>query len=204
MNRSIERYIETGKHDLHWYRDTEILFLELYGPSQLHLVTQLFAATSINSSLPSNVRLFRKALYEIEHSLPFSSYLPVMLLQLNHIRNGQPMSGRKINSFAKAMSGDKNAVVVDIWLLRAFGLDVDRKGTRKTMSASDKQYDLIELWVREYADLKNFEPREVSAMIWSGVRTLTTGKKLTRYDEVLRFQNFNMYENNSSRTPTVC
>lgn len=68
----------------------------------------------------SNVTLFRR--YEIENDLPVGNYLPNIQDQLRLIRSGQPLSGRKINAFARAMAGDQNAVVVDIWLLRAFDL----------------------------------------------------------------------------------
>lgn len=178
-------FIGLGEHDKEWYKETEQLFVRLYGLNKLPLVTQLFAATSINSTLKSNVRLFRKAYHEMENNLPFSNYLPNIKIQLEHIRAGRPMSGRKITNFAAAMSGDFKAVVVDKWLLRAFDYPND--------SATKKQYDFIEAWVIDYAFTHGYAPREVSAMIWSGVRIHFTGSKLTRYDKILEQQEFNMF-----------
>lgn len=159
-------------------------------------MTQLFAATSINSSLKSNVRLFRKALHEHENLLPFSVYLPVMLLQLKRIRAGEPIQGRKINSFAAAMSGDPNAVVVDIWLMRAYGEEVRyvHKGVTRNASPTSKQYDQIENHVRYLAYQKDLEPRQLSTMIWSGVRIATNNDRETHYENVLRQQLYNMFE----------
>lgn len=187
-------YIDKGYHDRHWYADTQRLFEYLYGAERLPLITQLFAATSINSSLKSNIRLFRRALNEIDKGEPRGGYLPVMAQQIDHIRNGRPLSGRKINSFARAMSGDTEAVVVDVWLKRAF--DEDQKYIRirngnaleRSSGASDWQYNVIEAYVRNEASRRGLEPREVSAMIWSGIRG-----GVTRYDQYLLMQEYNMF-----------
>ncbi len=187
----IPHYLKVGAKDKNWYAECQRLFEELF-PNRLPLVANLFAATSINSSLKSNIRLFRKALHELDNNLPFSNYLPVMKLQLERIRVGEEISGRKIKSFARAMSGDPNAVVVDIWLLRAFGMGRMFRG--KISSATNKEYDLIELYCRELAIKEGMQAREVSAMIWSGVRITHTGDKETHYRNILRHQLFNMFE----------
>lgn len=189
----IAEYIRKGGKDKTWYADTQALFVELFGAEYLPLVTKLFAATSINSSLKSNIRLFRRALYEIDNGLPIGNYLPVIAQQIDAIRNGRPMGGRKINSFAAAMSGDVNAVVVDIWLLRAFGEDRkyyrEESETFRSGGATGRQYDIIEAYVRHEAKIRGLDAREVSAMIWSGVRG-----GVTRYDQILIHQLYNMYE----------
>lgn len=125
----IARYVWLGRHDIRWYHQAEDLFVDLFGRERLQLVTRLFAATSINTSLKANITLFRRALYEIENDLPIGDYLPNIRQQLAQVRAGNELTGRKINSFARAMAGDPDAVVVDIWLLRAF--DMDRKYFRK-------------------------------------------------------------------------
>lgn len=183
MNTSrIGEYIRKGSKDRFWYRDTEALFVELFGSDRLGLSTQLFAATSIKTSLPANIRLFRRALNEIENGLPFSNYLPAMLFQLELIRKGEPIQARKIRNFAAAMSGDVSAVVVDRWIMRAFGLDGDK-------SPTTREYDAIENLVKYAANVRGEEPRQTCAMIWSGIRG-----GVTRYDLILRHQIYNMYE----------
>lgn len=210
MDDQIKKYITVGMPDKNWYKEHQELFVKLFGAGNLHFVAKLFAATSINSSLASNVRLFRKAKHEIENGLPFSNYLPVMKLQLERIRAGEPIRGRKITSFAAAMSGNVNAVVVDIWLLRAFGMnnrymrtkkvkhplghDVYIDGRIREGGATDKQYTFIENYVRDLAPTLNLQPRELSAIIWSGVRIAHTGNRQTKYKEVLLQQHYNMFE----------
>lgn len=197
----IELYAKIGYKDKDWYQKCQLLFEELFGKEKLELVTQIFAATSINSSLKSNVRLFRKALHEIENSLPLSAYLPVMKLQLERINKGEKIQGRKISAFASAMSGDPNAVVVDTWLLRAYDLDRTyaralANGTTKVRSAgaTDKSYSFIENDIRYKALHLDLEPRQLCAMIWSGVRIATSNDRETHYANVLRHQLYNMFD----------
>lgn len=187
----INHYVTLGARDHHWYAETEELIVWLYGAAQLVFVARLLAATSINTSLKSNVGLFRKAKFEIDNNLPFSNYLPVMLLNLNYVRTGVPFSGRKIDSFARAITGDAQAVVVDTWILRAFAMGRAYRG--RTMSASNYEYTLIEDYIRTRAYAKDIEPRQLCSMIWSGVRQYYSGERLSRYDLVLLQQEYNMF-----------
>lgn len=119
----IDSYISIGMKDKNWYSECEELLVSIYGRDKLQLVCELFAATSIGSSLKSNIQLFRKALHQYSNDLPFTGYLPGIKHQLERIRAGTGLSGQKIRAFAAAMTGDRNAVVVDRWLLRAFEID---------------------------------------------------------------------------------
>ncbi|MCB9047642.1 MAG: hypothetical protein H6550_16025 [Chitinophagales bacterium] len=130
------------------------------------------------------------------------------------MKQRKPLSGRKISSFAAAMSGDKNAVVVDIWLLRAF--DMHRKFQTKTKltdmpvdlfgntdgyalgklrnsGATDRQYSMIEDWVRVVAACMQVESRQLSAMIWAGVRIAHNGDTETHYKERLQHYMQNLF-----------
>ncbi len=196
----IVQYVWLGKNDQYWYEDCQETFVNLFGAERLPLITKLFAATSINTSLKSNITLFRKALYEIENNLPVGTYLPNIQQQLMQVRNGGELTGRKINSFAKAMSGDPNAVVVDIWLLRAFQLDKQymrhtgpHAGLARSGGPTPKQYTLIEAYCREYATVMGIQPRQLSAMIWSGCRIATNGKDVTRYTDILKHSLTNLF-----------
>jgi hypothetical protein len=198
---NISRYIYLGRKDQTWYCDCKNTLLELFGKAELPLVTDLLAATSINSSLQSNITLFRKAYYEIKNDLPAGKYLPNIRTQILQIRTGLGLSGRKITSFAKAMRGDTNAVVVDIWLLRAFQIDKKymrysgpHEGTLRAGGPTDKQYTMIEDWIRLEAKYRGFFPAEISSMIWSGIRKEQTGQAETRYCDQLKFQLSNLFQ----------
>jgi hypothetical protein len=199
--KDIDKYIQIGLRDKDWYQECEALFKEHFGQERLKLVAQLFAATSQASSLKSNIQLFRKALNQWEKGLPFVGYLPGIQRQLTNLRSGNELSGLKIRAFANAMSGDINAVVVDRWLLRAFNMDKmslrttgPHKGKMLSSGATKKQFKLIEDWVRVKAEEMGIEPRQLSAIIWSGVRISISGDKETHYKTILKHKLYNMYE----------
>jgi hypothetical protein len=197
----IPEYVWLGMKDMNWYQECEQTFRDIFGDEKIKLVAMLFAATSINTSLKSNITLFRKALYEIEHGLPIGNYLPNIQMQLRQIREGNDLTGRKISSFARAMSGDPDAVVVDIWLLRAFNLDRkyfrhggSHDGKFRSGGATDNVYTQIEDWIRKEARKRDIQPRQLSSMIWAGVRTKTNGIDDTRYSSILRSQLQNLFK----------
>lgn len=193
----IHRYVFIGRNDLHWYRDCTAVFIKLFGEERLELICKLFAATSINTSLKGNITLFRRALYEYDNNLPIGRYLPNIQLQLQQVRDGKDLTGRKISSFAKAMAGDPDAVVVDIWLLRAFGENnrYFRKRSQRDQEggATPKQYTRIEGWIRQEAFCMGIEPRQLSSMIWAGVRLDTNGPDDTHYKDILERKLTNLF-----------
>jgi hypothetical protein len=184
---NIKLYIKLGSSDKHWYRECRKTLIKIFGEQKLWLVCNLLAATSINSTLKSNISLFKKALHQLESGKPITGYVPVMLMQVERIREGKPISGRKIRNFAAAMFGDPDAVVVDTWILRAFGQGAKRKVKDRlaNSSASKKQYDEIEQWITKQAIKMDIDPAQLCAMIWGGIRKHQTGDQQTRYCEIL-------------------
>lgn len=69
------------------------------------------------------------------------------------------VSGRKTRNFALALLGDPEAVVVDVWMMRAAGWP-DRDAPTKI------QYDAIERVIRRMAGKMGLEPRTLQALIW--------------------------------------
>lgn len=199
----IEHYIKIGKNDINWYAECQKVFEKLFGPEQLPLVAKLFAATSINTSLKSNIKLFRKALVEIKENKPVGDYLPNIKAQLTRIRAGGELTGPKISAFQRAMCGDPNAVVVDTWVLRAFKMDriyfrqtkgkKPGEGRNRSAGASTNDFRKIEDWIRNYAAMVGLEPRQVCSMIWAGVRIETSGDTNTHYKELLTYHSTNLF-----------
>jgi hypothetical protein len=72
------------------------------------------------------------------------------------------LRGLKTNAFARAISGDGNAVVVDVWMCRAarLGKDAPNKG----------EYQAIAAAVRTVAAEYSMSPAMMQAMIWIVVR----------------------------------
>ena len=72
------------------------------------------------------------------------------------------LRGPKTNAFARAIAGDTDAVVIDIWMCRAAGLPTD--------SPSQSQYNETARAVRNVAKEFGLTPRTTQALIWVIVR----------------------------------
>jgi hypothetical protein len=72
------------------------------------------------------------------------------------------LKGLKTNAFAKAIAGDQQAVVIDVWMLRAVGIE------KKTPNQS--QYKEMADAVTKVANELGMTPRATQALIWIVVR----------------------------------
>ena len=72
------------------------------------------------------------------------------------------LNGQKTNAFARAIAGDDDAVVIDIWMCRAANIGTD--------SPNKTQYAFISDAVRDAAALFGITPRTAQALIWIIVR----------------------------------
>jgi len=83
------------------------------------------------------------------------------------------LRGLKTNAFARAIAGDGDAVVVDVWMCRAAGLvwgDKSKKaGTMKDAPNKGEYYAIAEA-VRTVAAEYSMTPAMMQAMIWIVVR----------------------------------
>jgi hypothetical protein len=74
----------------------------------------------------------------------------------------EALRGPKTNAFARAIAGDENAVVVDVWMMRASGVGVD--------NPNKTQYTDISNAITEVASEFGMTPRTTQALIWIMVR----------------------------------
>ncbi len=72
------------------------------------------------------------------------------------------LRGPKTRAFAQAIAGDRSAVVVDVWMCRAAGLDRDNPTAR--------QYRAIAASIAVLARRHGLDPRAMQALIWGRVR----------------------------------
>jgi hypothetical protein len=86
-----------------------------------------------------------------------------MVMANNAIAFGyDALKGLKTNAFAKAIAGDENAVVIDVWMLRAVGIE------KKTPNQT--QYKQLADAVAKVAFDNGMTPRATQALIWIVVR----------------------------------
>ncbi len=74
----------------------------------------------------------------------------------------EALNGPKTNAFARAIAGDENAVVIDVWMMRALGLE--------KKSPTKDQYKIIAKAVKSVAMQFGMTPRAMQALIWIIVR----------------------------------
>jgi hypothetical protein len=74
----------------------------------------------------------------------------------------EALKGMKTNAFAKAIAGDEEAVVIDVWMLRAVGIE------KRTPNQS--QYNELVEAVKKTAFDFGMTPRAMQALIWIVVR----------------------------------
>ena len=72
------------------------------------------------------------------------------------------LKGMKTNAFARAIFGDTDAVVVDVWMMRAAQMPTD--------SPTQGQYHALTLAVETVAREFGLTPRTTQALIWIVVR----------------------------------
>ena len=186
--KDILRYFYKGQKDFNWYADLNAFLRVNFPNDDTKLICDLLAATSIHSSLKSNIQQFFKAKRMLEEGIPFKGFLPTIINQLELIKQGENLSGRKIRNFSNAMAGDESAVVVDIWICRAFNIDITRiyKGRDVSRGPTTKEYDAVESYIQEQAYLMGIQPRELCSTIWGGIRTEQTGRaNTTKYEDVI-------------------
>jgi hypothetical protein len=168
----IQYYIDKGMYHKDWYTDEPQKLFKLLPEFSEIPILRVFAVTSMTTSIEANVHLAVKALLQWKRGEQFTGYIKNQVTYLNMIRDGKDVPGRKIMSFIKALEGDINSVVVDIWMCRAFGLAHRRKFKNREywLAPSKKEYDLIENFCREDAKRIGVEPRQYQSIIWGAIK----------------------------------
>lgn len=72
------------------------------------------------------------------------------------------INGQKTSEFAKALKGDYSAIVLDVWMAKAFKID-QALFSRKPVQVECKKR------IRKAAKVLNIEPAELQASVWYGV-----------------------------------
>jgi hypothetical protein len=72
------------------------------------------------------------------------------------------LKGQKTNAFARAIAGDEEAVVIDVWMMRAAGMEKD--------SPNKTEYAELSNAVRRIAEKFGMTARTAQALIWILVR----------------------------------
>jgi hypothetical protein len=144
-----------------WYCDAEKVALEVARnlDSSLEVGASVISAFSPRERWTSNVaKAIAFSLGEKVTGLSNN----LKMAQASLILGYDALKGPKTNAFARAIAGDENAVVVDVWMMRAAGCSND--------SPNKKQYLEISEATTKVAERFGMTPRACQALIWILVR----------------------------------
>jgi hypothetical protein len=197
----VSKYFFHGFADRNWYRNTLATFKSELVGYDIELFVKLFALTSPRTNFKANLtNAFRAyALLAKGRNFRNKGFLPAVENSLEDFRlgsfdfNGEYRGGRrKISNFANAILGDKKAIVVDTWLLRAYGLQDHYlwRGKPYPYTPRPSEYDLIENHIRHLAEVCRYEPRQIVSMLWSGIRQVHSNNKVASTAALLKTMDF--------------
>jgi hypothetical protein len=144
-----------------WYVDAERVAAQVARnlDSTLEVGATVVSAFSPRERWTNNVT---KAIsFSLGNNIP--GFKNNMVMANNAIAFGyDALKGLKTNAFARAIAGDEQAVVIDVWMLRAVGIE------KKTPSQS--QYNELAEAVKKTAFDFGMTPRAMQALIWIMIR----------------------------------
>jgi hypothetical protein len=144
-----------------WYADAEKIAHEV----SRNLGTDLEVGASVISAFSPRERWATNVAKAIAFSLGepvtgLSNSLKMAQASLTH--GFEALRGQKTNAFARAIAGDENAVVIDVWMMRAAGMEKN--------SPNKKDYEELSRAVRNVARQNSMSPRTCQALLWILVR----------------------------------
>lgn len=151
-----------GEDGRAWY-DVQRARIEEWCAETGHAVGRtcdVLAVTSPRISVSMNGRL--AAMYLDGCGADALPCIPSVSAALRHYEETGEIRGPKTEAFARALRGEPDAVVLDVWLARA--LDVPQRELRGA------RYRRHAARVRRGAARLGWEPAEYQAAVWTGVR----------------------------------
>ena len=144
-----------------WYHEAQEVARMVADNMGLDLIRAacIVAAFSPRERWSVNVR---KAIEYSYGNTPSGLSNNVAMADASLVHGFDALKGLKTNAFARAIAGDPNAVVIDVWMCRAANLGTD--------SPNKTQYNFVADAVRDAAALFGITPRTAQALIWIIVR----------------------------------
>lgn len=175
--RTLERLALQGEHGRHWYRHaaSEVgAAARKLGISPVRF-SDLLAIMSPRVSVRKNIGLTLAYLAGDRSEKPAGCLAAVWAAVRHYERTGE-IRGPKTSAFAKAIRGDYRAVVLDVWMARAFGVEQSEFSRPAVHREAAKR-------IRNVAKRLGWAPAEVQAAIWTAVATLPAGMKRTSSED---------------------
>ena len=140
-----------------WYVEAEAIAREI--ADDVTVGASVIAAFSPRQRWATNVRMAR-AFMACEEVRTLGNNLRMAANALNS--GFDALKGPKTNAFARAIAGDTEAVVIDVWMMRAAGFESDSPNLTQYRMATDAVNRVAGEW--------DIDPRTMQALIWILIR----------------------------------
>lgn len=146
-----------------WYRESRSAARRIAREHHVTLSTAagVIAAYSPRQQWKTNVRMAEEAC----RTGSATAGLPLSKAHAQRILDGERpldvLNGPKVRAFYRAIMGDESAAVVDVWMLRAMGLDP---------TLGTKDYDHLATAVERAASKAGLTTATFQAIVWTHVR----------------------------------
>lgn len=188
-----------GQKGALWYDKAPEALAAQYGPENVHMAADVYAATSINTNAATtNITLADKAIRMLlsgerdGFDKPFTKddgvtagiAANVQLKKLNEIAQGKELEGVKIGPYSNTLKGLPKGVdaagnmvfepVLDSWMGRGFGFAAGDE----QWSPTEQQRAYVNKVISDIAAKEGVQPQEVQAAMWVDFKTASDLQKL--------------------------
>tara|TARA_R100000995_G_scaffold25484_1_gene11035 strand:- start:291 stop:7943 length:7653 start_codon:yes stop_codon:yes gene_type:complete len=200
----VKELAKEGEPARFWYEQSGKALLDITGGNkeEAKKLLSIIAITSPQMDVLTNFGQMVKGYYKaIKGEEPLAGRFPsAMSERIKKVMAGEEFGGLKTDKFYKnlmtVVEGGTPDVTVDMWMMRAFGIDKD--------SPTDLEYRRIEKHVQDIADDLGWEPYQVQAAIWVSTKArwesiysqeLKNEKNLGRYKGSGKWSSEKVYKN---------
>lgn len=172
---SLQSLASAGMTGRYWYSATNRYFRKVCRENGWCFETfiHVLAITSARAHLKKNVKL---TIAIMRGETPVG-LLPVVRIALKNYNNTGIIRGPKTSAFARALLGDENACVIDIWIERALKSPFPPN--------TSKRYAALEKRLRKAAAKANMPPAQFQAAVWCGM-LLKENRQAVTYQQVMQ------------------
>ncbi len=164
-----------------WYKDDIKHIQENFADSKLF--SALLAATSprvsVSRSYKMSIHIYNQ--FNSGQAIDYTGIIPAAIGNIKRALAGQELSGPKVRSFYQNLIGNENAVTIDVWMLKFFG--IHNKGL------TVKQYGKLADKVRRYAKRIGLTPSSLQAILWTYTRLIENRKNIS-YSRISKRKEF--------------
>jgi len=170
IKRLMYQLTEEGEPAKYWYEQSGQALLEITnGDKDLaKKLLSIIAITSPRMDVKTNFGQMIKGYYKVLlGEAPLAGMFPTaMSKKIQEVMDGKEWKGLKTDKFLKnlvaVIDGGSPDVTVDMWMVRAFGIDKD--------APTQLEYNTIEKLVQDIAKDIGWEPYQVQASIWTATK----------------------------------